>query len=791
MSPQPNAKNHVAEILRPLLAEHLGRLRARYLWHGLAAIAALTLGLVALFFTLDYTLRLPAAVRLFHTAAIVAALAYGVVRFVRYPLTRAFSDLDLALWLEHGHPELHERLVSAVQLDAGDDRSLRNQSRAMIERLHAETATAVQQLDPSALFDDRRTVRGGIGAMLLAAMLVIGALLAPTTAHAFLLRQLGLGVDYPRETTLIFELPTTSADLQRIDHEGVTELLLPAGGDLIVSVHATGRVPKEVFLHVEPLRGTALRGADPTADAPARKVPLTPRPGDRFRHVFRRLTGSFELHASGGDDEHGDRRVVVRTVHPAQVATITATITPPAYTGAGTMTQTGGAIEALVGSQVECAVVTTGPVRQATMVFLEQARRLDLVPTHLADDSGAATEFRGSFAIEASDRYQVELLTDDGLRNPNPGTYPLAALQDYAPVGRWLLPEDEGLALLPTALLVLRVDARDDFGLRTIDLTIERDGQPTLVQPLWQPPASAASTQAMPTAFFEVGDLLQGSRLGAQQPGDGGAIAGGNLGGGGLVLMSTLRDNKEPEVGQAELPRRIVQIVDGPQLAALVARTFRGLREDVAQALEVQADRRLRLDELAARPDRTPAETSQMLTAVEVGQGRVAGTLTRAHRTLMRAFDQHLWNRLEPSQHAQAVVTLYRRRSAELQEPLALDPGFYREVAALRAAGTIGAMETTLDPMLQMVQLADRATTDLAPRAARLLAEAHVAGDRADETKRIQEASATMQAIETTLRDLLLRLEEWNDYQDLVQEVRALRDRQRDLQSRTQDVRGK
>ena len=41
------------------------------------------------------------------------------------------------------------------------------------------------------------------------------------------------------------------------------------------------------------------------------------------------------------------------------------------------------------------------------------------------------------------------------------------------------------------------------------------------------------------------------------------------------------------------------------------------------------------------------------------------------------------------------------------------------------------------------------------------------------------------------LEQLLLRLEEWNDYQDLVQEVRALRDRQRDLQNRTEEARGK
>ncbi|MFN9947953.1 MAG: hypothetical protein ACK56S_14000 [Planctomycetota bacterium] len=41
------------------------------------------------------------------------------------------------------------------------------------------------------------------------------------------------------------------------------------------------------------------------------------------------------------------------------------------------------------------------------------------------------------------------------------------------------------------------------------------------------------------------------------------------------------------------------------------------------------------------------------------------------------------------------------------------------------------------------------------------------------------------------MQQLLLLLQDWNDYQDLVQDVRALRDRQRDVQDRTKDLRGK
>jgi hypothetical protein len=60
-----------------------------------------------------------------------------------------------------------------------------------------------------------------------------------------------------------------------------------------------------------------------------------------------------------------------------------------------------------------------------------------------------------------------------------------------------------------------------------------------------------------------------------------------------------------------------VQIVDAPQLAATIGRLFRGLREETEQALEVQTDRRARLDELV-RPGDAGGDVAQILTGVEV-----------------------------------------------------------------------------------------------------------------------------------------------------------------------------
>lgn len=776
----------VASQLRPLLDKQLARLRSRYLLFGLAKAALWVAALVALFFVLDRWLRLPTAIRLLHLVASIGVGAYAVIHFVRYPLSKKFSEIDLALWLENTYPDLHQRLVSAVQLhgvgsnsgsELGPDApELRNQSRAMIDKLWQETAERTRQLKLDALFDNRALGRVMALAAMLCLGLAIGAMMAPETARTFALRHLGFQVDYPRDTTLVVELPPAGADMQRTDSDGLTEIIVPAGADLHVSVLAKGTVPKEVFLQLTALRKDGTSGSD-------RSIPMTPRPGDRFRHVFRRLSGSIEFHASGGDDEFGDRRVIVRTVRPAQVATLKADVVPPAYTGIEGIEQVGGAIEALVGSQVDVTVVATAPVRQATMVFLEDGRRIDLTPTKVADDGGAATEFRASFQMVGSDRYQIELLADNGLRNPNPGTYPISALQDYAPVARWLLPEDDTLTLLPTALLCLRVEARDDFGLTDIRLGIERSGEEVLTRSLLPVDENGdnpgkAPLKALPTEIFEVNDLL-----------------GGNASGDGLFVQLSLSDNKAPEAGTATLPRRIVQIVEPPELASVIAKSFRRLREEVTSADSIQTDRLSRLSDLLEREAEgetvKAGEVAQILTGIEVGQGRIATSIQRMHRGLMRAFDLHLWNRLETSQHAATVVELFREHSAKLTEPVALDPTFYRDITARRKAGTLGAMEATLDPILQMIDMTDQLAQNDVPQVQSLLAKAQVAVGKTDRTPLLETARQHQQHIDEVLKQLLLRLEEWNDYQDLVQEVRALRDSQRELQNRTEQVKGK
>src|SRR5262249_5135581 len=208
---------------------------------------------------------------------------------------------------------------------------------------------------------------------------------------------LGADVPYPRATTLVVELPPNGPEVQRVDADGRTDLTLAAGGDLHVSVRATGEVPGEVFLDVE-------------AGADRRSVPMQTRPDGRFRHVFRRLAADFQFHAPGGDAGRGHRLVVGHTVPPPQVAQIKAELRPPAYTRKPPVVQNGGAIEALTGTAVALSVSVTDQVTSAVAVFLESGQGAPPHPTRLRGRNGPGNALRRRVTARA--------------RGPHPGGVP-------------------------------------------------------------------------------------------------------------------------------------------------------------------------------------------------------------------------------------------------------------------------------------------------------------------------------------------------------------------------------
>jgi hypothetical protein len=776
--PEPNPQDRdlraTLSTLDKLLDRQLQRVRGRFLLHGSGFVLAAALGAIVGYYLIDRSLQLPAGVRVLATIALAAWLGYEVYRRVVLPQSKRLLRTDVAIALERRFPALQERLITAHQLGArlGEtEGALRDESPAMVRAVVEQAASEARALPVHEFFDTPRTRRLWTLGVSLAALLVTLFAVDPDGVRAFGARLFGTNTAYPRATTLVVELPPPSTDY-RIEYPSSTTAVvtLAAGADLPVLVRAEGVVPREVDLVV---RGA--RGMPPT-------VAMTPRRDDgrRFRYLFRRVREGMTFYARGNDDPRGDRTIEVRVVQPPRVGTIRTKVELPAY-AAASIDETpeeieGGAVEALVGSTVSISVEPTTAVDSAMLRFLESEREVELTPEGVTDDSGRPARFVGRFPVQGSDRYQVELLGDIGLRDPDPGTYPVVAIEDLAPAGRLLLPDDGSAVnfFLPTGLLPLRLLASDDFGLGRVDLEIVGGrAERTVTLDLLEGRPDAPGTG--PREFVTTRLVPLASTL-APTAGES------------LTIEVDLADRREPEALTTELPGRPVYIVEPIELARRIAGQLRQVREEVEEARTLQQQRvefRAGLEEDIAAGAKL-VELRSTLARIEVGQGRVLTSATRLHRELMRSFDVHLFNRIEESVHAERVLELYREWHAEHAVAEAQAPGFYRAVSEARNDGRIGAMEKTLDPILEMVRSCDRLATDLAPRAVETFESALILDDRQALQERLARAGELQAKILAELDALLVRLDRWNEFQDVVGMARALRNAQLDILNRTE-----
>ncbi len=743
----------------------LRRIRGRFGFHGAGVLLFALGGLLVIYYGIDRMLQLPPAVRVLLTAGLAVYLFYLTRRWVLYPLGRSFTRRDVALALEQRFPELRQKLISALQLGrSAEVGELRNQSAAMVRMLLEDASAHIRKVPHKRLLNPVQTSKVWAATAGVALIVCMGAADNPAAAGVFLQRILGSGVAYPRATNLRLILPEGAG--YKITTDGDTaDITLAAGSDLPIVVRVDGVVPKQVYMVI--VHGG--RGM-------ARRNPMTRRGEDRFRHVFRRIAGDLVFHAAGGDDAQGNLTVRVNAIQPPRVENIQALVHYPGYTGMTPATQMGGSVEALVGSRIQLDVGTTEDVNKATLSFLESGREpIDLAATTVTDDAGSRTIYRTSLVLTQSDRYQVKLSGKAGLTNPHPGTYQLFAVPDHSPVGNVLAPENDNLnVVLPDGIIPIRIEARDDFGLTKATVAVQSDkAESSIDRVLFQHQPTAPPTKRR---------MLQDFMDLAQPPSDRAQVSVGQT----LLITAELQDNRRPEAGTTKLTPRQVYVIGETDLLRRVAGHFRRVREAVEQNLRLQIDRHDRLLDVLEDLSNgsTLGQERAAITAVEVAQGRIQGAAGRTHVEFTRAFDFHLFNRLDPANTAKKVEALYRTFYATDARAQRFLPEFYEDLMARRRDGRLGAMEV-LDPILQMTVAAGRIATKLAPETLQLMATARVAPSTAAAKAALDQAAVGQSAIIKVLQELLSRLHDWNEFQDLIDNTRSLRDRQRDLRART------
>ncbi len=766
--------------LRSELERLRGRLRGLYFAFGLVRLALAVTVALAITFALDRMLALPAPVRLVFVGLLAIVTAFAAWRFLWYPLSKRLTAEDVALAVEAKFPALDGRLISTLELEGEALDPKRNVSVELVEKMRAETGALLDSVRFDAIFD-RRPLRREAAAAAIVVVCAFGyAAHRPDLTGIFARRLFGSAESWPQRTRLTLVFPETGEHF-RVEKDGdrPTRVRMAKGASLPVTVRVTGEDPEFVELVVD--------------DESRSAVALTPTGTHEWVGRFRAVHESFEFRPRGGDDDGGGRDGAVEVVDPPAVTSLAVTVTFPAYTGLEPRQVPSGDVEAVTGSRVDLDIGVAHEATAGKLVF-EGGK----VEVPLVAPAAPGAGWHASFSVAESTSYAVHLVGSDGFSNLEPATHAVIAVKDRVPVARMLEPARADVDVTPDGLVAFRVLAEDDFGVTRLDLGMRAfdaaaDGPGVLTIDLLGGNAAGATPASAPARFAErrlvytLVDLAKQSFTHS----DGVRVSQASDS---YVYRVEVADNHADKDGVAAanvsvVADRRVDVVSLNEKMRLLSERQVRRKDDVTQLRQLQQEKRDRLAQILTDSQLGDATTDapvEELAALEVGQNQVTTRAVRLAREFADLYEEFLLNRIDKSAAAERLIPLLVERKNASTATDGIDFAVYRPIVTSYQSGAFGRLDV-LGRVIDMLACILDVGETLSKNAASGLGDARLITDAAKRTERLLQAQKEQDRALARLDELLARMDEWEDFQEIVTLFRDLLDDQRDLNARTRD----
>jgi hypothetical protein len=368
----------------------------------------------------------------------VAILAWGAMAVALARLTQAClqrrSLESAALYVEAKRPELHNHLISALQLpeslhkhpESGISSDL---VAGLLEATHRQVDTLSRQplVDWSGVWRQARIatpiVVATLGMAWFAPQLVAGSVVQLLHPLSLLSGQpliLTLG-EYPRHVL--------------------------AGQPLTLQVMASGQPPSTIHLRT-------------WQDGREREEKMVAGEEGTYRHTFNNLRQALKFQAVAGAS--ASEVGVVDVVEPPAVGNFRVRYQYPDYTRLPPKVEEGtGHIETLAGSEVRIEMVANKPLVRGQLIFDDNTQ----LPLIVRQDG----LLQATAIITKSGGYRVQVQDELGFTNQEQLSFRIDVIPDEAPQIDLLAP-DPDLEIEEGQVISLEYEARDDFGVRELAL---------------------------------------------------------------------------------------------------------------------------------------------------------------------------------------------------------------------------------------------------------------------------------------------------------------------------------
>ena len=429
-------------------------------WTGLAIVL---IGLLAILLgesIVDWLMPLPSPIRIVLLAGIIGATLYLLYKHLIQPLRTSLTLRDVALNVEQSHPNLEDRLVSAIQF--GDRESDDPIEAHMLQRLLEDTTERIKGIDFKATIDHSRTRKYvGIAFLVIVACGLL-SLLFPMETRTSLMRIL---VPWEKTDPIL----TTKVNVT----PGNARIL--RGKSLPIEVIVTGKDADKVVLTYYD------KDTPPTAENEGSKqeINMLQNPEDKRGFAYEIFNIETEMEYYVVANETTSERYTVEVFEMPRVEDISVSYTYPEYTDLASVVQQGsGDIQAVVGTTAEIRITTNKAIQNATFTMQNSDTKTTIIEDD-TDEAAATTSVEMTIAdgniltksieVQEDGKYTVELFCIDEFKNEIPIEYTIKALPDNVPE---VVIKEPGRDVKASKLEEVEIiaEATDDFGVEKLSL---------------------------------------------------------------------------------------------------------------------------------------------------------------------------------------------------------------------------------------------------------------------------------------------------------------------------------
>jgi len=377
----------------------------------------------------------------------IAALGWTAFDKLLRPLTNAITNIQLARWLEHRHPEVQERISTSLEL-AGSSVGI---SPQLLEELSLEAASDLSLLDLNEEVSNKNVRRSLWPLASLAGLIALLLTLFPQQMSRLLARAVVPFSELGNANGYRFKF-----------HPGDLEVM--EGEEVVLGFSYEGELVEPLDLFTERASGELLSES---------LKPLSSKGEDHeFSYHLHGASQSFDYFVRAGKGE-SDRFSVTVFPRPS-IDDATVRYRYPAYTGwPDRVTNFKGELKALSGTEV----VIKGRLKNGVV-----SARVMVGDTLLGESSVATSatgaDFESVFHIgEAGTREGVMSFDHRIRKNIEAARFSIVATPDDAPVVSILEPTQRELRLRPDDQVILDYHVTEEIGLAGALIELEVDGK--------------------------------------------------------------------------------------------------------------------------------------------------------------------------------------------------------------------------------------------------------------------------------------------------------------------------